>query len=88
MVHGSPNHPNKSVIAGHSVVSSIKSHFKQSVAAYHTNGVLYGTVGMLITQVKIWLTLYSAKYYQYHIFTVLSVRAAAQYCCFQFSLET
>ena len=28
-------------------------------SAYHTNGVLYGTVGVLITQINVWLTLRS-----------------------------
>ena len=29
--------------------------------AYHTNGELYDTVGVLITQIKVWLALHGVK---------------------------
>ena len=41
--------------------------------AYHTNGVLYVTVGVLITLIKVWLALPSVKYYT-TVFKVYNLR--------------
>ena len=56
------NHPNKSVI-GTPQCQILHQILKQSVATCNTNGMPYGTVGVLITLINMWLVLHSVKYF-------------------------
>ena len=77
--YGSANHPNKSVIG--TLQCQILHHiFKQSVHAYHTIGILYDTVGVLITQKCDWHSAVSNV--TQHFYTVAA--AAASNYSFQF----